>query len=49
MEYFIFQIRANNLLDTDYISPGIRSASGTQSSIVPQPGRNFHGTMNFYF
>jgi len=48
-KYFIFQIRANNLLDTDYISPGIRSASGTQSSTVPQPGRNFHGTMNFYF
>ena len=48
-KYLVFQIRANNLLDTDYISPGIRTAAGTQSSFVPQPGRNFNGTMNFYF
>jgi outer membrane receptor protein involved in Fe transport len=48
-KYFNFQIRANNLLDQYYISPGIRTGAGTQSSFVPQPGRNFNGTMNFFF
>lgn len=48
-KYFNFQIRANNLLDEYYISPGIRTGAGTQSSFVPQPGRNFNGTMNFFF
>ena len=48
-KYFNFQIRANNLLDQYYISQGIRTGAGTQSSFVPQPGRNFNGTMNFFF
>lgn len=48
-KYFNFQIRANNLLDQYYISPGIRTGAGSQSSFVPQPGRNFNGTMNFFF
>ncbi len=33
------QLIANNLLDTDYFSPGVRAASGVQSSRIPQPGR----------
>jgi outer membrane receptor protein involved in Fe transport len=48
-KYITFQFKVNNLLDQQYISPGIRTATGSQSSFVPQPGRNFHGTMNFYF
>lgn len=33
------QCITNNLFDSNYFSPGIRAASGVQSSRVPQPGR----------
>ncbi|WP_395809810.1 TonB-dependent receptor plug domain-containing protein [Daejeonella sp.] len=36
---FMLQLIANNLLDLDYVSPGVRAASGVQSSRIPQPGR----------
>jgi len=35
----MFQIITNNLLDLEYVAPGVRAASGVQSSRIPQPGR----------
>ncbi len=35
----MFQIITNNLFDLDYVSPGVRAASGVQSSRIPQAGR----------
>ena len=35
----MLQCIANNLFDLDYVSPGVRAASGVQSSRIPQPGR----------
>ncbi len=31
----------NNAFDLDYVSPGVRAASGVQSSRIPQQGRTF--------
>lgn len=39
MKQLTLQLIANNLLDKDYASPGVRAASGVQSSRIPQPGR----------
>lgn len=36
---FMLQLITNNLFDLDYVSPGVRAASGVQSSRIPQPGR----------
>jgi outer membrane receptor protein involved in Fe transport len=44
-----FQVIGRNLLNHYYAAPGIRSASGSQSSLVPQPGRNIHLALNFRF
>lgn len=33
----------NNVFDLDYVSPGVRAASGVQSSRIPQPGRVITG------
>jgi outer membrane receptor for monomeric catechols len=35
----MFQIITNNLFDLDYVAPGVRAASGVQSSRIPQAGR----------
>jgi len=35
----MFQIITNNLSDLEYVTPGVRAASGVQSSRIPQPGR----------
>lgn len=35
----MLQLITNNLLDLDYVTPGVRAASGVQSSRIPQPGR----------
>jgi len=35
----MFQIITNNLFDLEYVTPGVRAASGVQSSRIPQPGR----------
>jgi len=39
----VVQIRADNIFDINYYSPGVRAASGIQSSRVPLPGRVFYG------
>ncbi len=44
-----FQVIGRNLLNHYYAAPGIRSASGSQSPLVPQPGRNIHLALNFRF
>ena len=31
----------NNVFGLDYVTPGVRAASGVQSSRIPQPGRTF--------
>jgi outer membrane receptor protein involved in Fe transport len=38
----LVQFRTDNIFNTAYYSPGIRSASGIQASRVPQPGRVFY-------
>ncbi len=35
----MFQIITNNLFDLEYVAPGVRAASGVQSSRIPQAGR----------
>jgi outer membrane receptor for ferrienterochelin and colicins len=35
------QLIGNNIFDTDYYSPGVRAASGVQSSRIPLEGRTF--------
>ncbi|WP_276346609.1 TonB-dependent receptor plug domain-containing protein [Daejeonella sp. JGW-45] len=35
----MLQVITNNLFDLDYVTPGVRAASGVQSSRIPQPGR----------
>jgi outer membrane cobalamin receptor len=39
MKQLTFQLISQNLFDIDYYSPGVRAASGVQSSRIPQPGR----------
>lgn len=39
------QLSGNNLMDKEHFSPGIRSASGIQSSMVPQYRRTFYITL----
>ncbi len=39
----LIQLRCDNLFDTEYYSPGVRSAAGVQTSRVIQPGRIFYG------
>ena len=43
------QLIGRNLLNEFYVAPGIRSAAGSQSSLIPQPGRNINVAMNFKF
>lgn len=43
----VLQVRVDNILDVEYFSPGIRSASGIQSSMVPLPGRIYYAQFNF--
>lgn len=43
------QIVARNILDELNFAPGIRSAAGSQSSLIPQAGRNIHIAMDFKF
>jgi hypothetical protein len=52
-------LKINNLLDAEYFHPGMESASagdsfderslGYQSSVLPQPGRSFMGTVKLTF
>ncbi|MBP7653260.1 TonB-dependent receptor [Candidatus Dependentiae bacterium] len=45
-----FMLKINNLFDTDYDDPGMRSASGGYYSTThPQPGRNFLASLNVQF
>jgi len=46
---FNLQFRVNNLLDVKSFSPGVRDGTGSRSSHVPQPFRNFNMSMNFTF
>lgn len=43
------QLIGRNLLNEFYVAPGIRSAAGSYSSLIPQPGRNINVAMNFKF
>lgn len=38
----VVQFRVDDIFDTQYYAPGVRSASGIQTSRVPQPGRMFY-------
>ncbi|MCW3122011.1 MAG: hypothetical protein JWQ38_1503 [Flavipsychrobacter sp.] len=42
----VVQFRVDNILNTLYYSPGIRSASGIQTSRVPLPGRVYYAQFN---
>jgi outer membrane receptor for ferrienterochelin and colicins len=41
------QFVSNNITNIFYYSPGVRAASGVQSSRVPQPGRTVFAKMIF--
>jgi outer membrane receptor protein involved in Fe transport len=43
------QLIGRNLLNALYFAPGIRSASGSQSSLIPQMGRTIDLALNFKF
>ena len=43
------QLIGRNLLDALYFAPGIRSAAGSQSSLIPQMGRSIDIALNFKF
>ena len=43
------QFIGRNLLDALYFAPGIRSAAGSQSSLIPQMGRSIDIALNFKF
>ncbi len=43
------QIIGRNLLNALYFAPGIRSAAGSQSSLIPQAGRTIDIALNFKF
>lgn len=43
------QLIGRNLLNEFYDAPGIRTAAKSQSSLIPQPGRNINVAMNFKF
>jgi len=43
------QLIGRNLLDALYFAPGIRSAAGSQSSLIPQMGRTIDIALNFKF
>ena len=46
-EKFNFQFSINNILDQEYFSPGIRSASNEYSARIPQFGRNMQFRLSF--
>lgn len=43
------QLMGRNLLNALFFAPGIRSASGSQSSLIPQMGRTIDLALNFKF